>query len=762
VKANGVSYYVDASVSASGDCKTAKTACKNIPDAITKAGCGDIIYVAPGDYTGSKISVGKSCTSSTPLTIQATNIAVSGIATKTPGLVVTTAQTTKTSGFNVSSAKYVIIKGFEITTPLDKTWDTRSAGSGVYLNSTTGVEVRNNYIHDTIQPGIFPDKAVGSTIDSNLIIRGGGYGGIHSELGSSNLIQNNDISHSVQNPRCTTATLDASGNCNVNSLSALDGGGTSSNSDADGIRVMYTSPNTIIRGNYIHDIYMGDVQNKNPNYKSLAHIDGISTYGPEASLVIENNRIELSCLPDEIKISPIDGGTYYFKQGAELSSSNGALTNLVVRNNIISACRGLNINTEGSSNALSTVSVYNNTFHDLVKESIDAEGVSGIDIENNVYYKSGANNTGSSTGVTNPSNNNKTFTTNPGFVNATCDSNSHTGGDYHLTSLSTALIDKGATVNVATDLDGITRPQGSAYDIGAYEYKSAPVAVNGTCGTSAKNYSSTDTAFSGTMCGNGNGVTTPASPAFPTAGGSTTWTCGGSNGGNSSPTCITSRDAAVTVVNGGWSAYGSWSTCSATCGGGTQTHTRTCTNPAPANGGADCVGSNTESQACNTQACSVPVNGGWSDWNTCSVACGGGTQTRTCTNPAPANGGADCSGSNSQSCNTQACTAGVNGACGTANGVNTVLAPTTNLCSAGTATAATFGTSNNAYNWSCIGSNGGTTATCSAHFICNANGSQCTSKYGSSSGYSYCQSNKCCKRVWSWSLMKYIFTCDKN
>ncbi len=57
------------------------------------------------------------------------------------------------------------------------------------------------------------------------------------------------------------------------------------------------------------------------------------------------------------------------------------------------------------------------------------------------------------------------------------------------------------------------------------------------------------------------------------------------------------------LVNGGWSAWGSYTTCSAACGGGTQSRSRTCTNPAPANGGSQCSGSSTESNTCNTQAC---------------------------------------------------------------------------------------------------------------------------------------------------------------
>ncbi|XP_052223522.1 collagen alpha-1(XII) chain-like isoform X3 [Dreissena polymorpha] len=57
------------------------------------------------------------------------------------------------------------------------------------------------------------------------------------------------------------------------------------------------------------------------------------------------------------------------------------------------------------------------------------------------------------------------------------------------------------------------------------------------------------------------------------------------------------------TVDGGWTSFGSYSPCTKTCGGGTQFHERSCTNPPPANGGAQCVGQARENEDCNTQAC---------------------------------------------------------------------------------------------------------------------------------------------------------------
>lgn len=66
--------------------------------------------------------------------------------------------------------------------------------------------------------------------------------------------------------------------------------------------------------------------------------------------------------------------------------------------------------------------------------------------------------------------------------------------------------------------------------------------------------------------------------------------------------------------------YGSWSECTAQCGGGQQFRMPICDK-------ADCIGKSKMARACNTQPCQSEW-GCWSDWSSCSVSCGVGLRTK--------------------------------------------------------------------------------------------------------------------------------------
>ena len=57
------------------------------------------------------------------------------------------------------------------------------------------------------------------------------------------------------------------------------------------------------------------------------------------------------------------------------------------------------------------------------------------------------------------------------------------------------------------------------------------------------------------------------------------------------------------IVHGNWSAWGAWSTCSATCDSGVLRRYRSCDSPPPANGGSNCKGNKDETTSCLTTPC---------------------------------------------------------------------------------------------------------------------------------------------------------------
>jgi hypothetical protein len=103
----------------------------------------------------------------------------------------------------------------------------------------------------------------------------------------------------------------------------------------------------------------------------------------------------------------------------------------------------------------------------------------------------------------------------------------------------------------------------------------------------------------------------------------------------------------VAPINGGWSIWGGYNTCSKSCGDGEMKRTRVCDNPSPSFGGKECVGESVDFTPCKVSDC--PLDGGWgpwADWGGCVD--GNQYRDRHCNNPSALYGGAECVGYISQ------------------------------------------------------------------------------------------------------------------
>jgi hypothetical protein len=108
------------------------------------------------------------------------------------------------------------------------------------------------------------------------------------------------------------------------------------------------------------------------------------------------------------------------------------------------------------------------------------------------------------------------------------------------------------------------------------------------------------------------------------------------------------------------SEWSGWSKCTADCEGGVRSRTRSLMVK-PKNGGISCNTAE-ETEACNTMSCDRDCTlASWTDWTPCSVACGGGMQSRDKHVMVPTRGFGKCPKETSnkrhgeRQCNTQDC-----------------------------------------------------------------------------------------------------------
>jgi hypothetical protein len=241
---------------------------------------------------------------------------------------------------------------------------------------------------------------------------------------------------------------------------------------------LYSEGNHIVRGNTFYNIGI-----HRPHYAPGENI----MYNPGSNSLVENN-IAHDCTNGfgmwytgiSLQNITIRNNVFYNMGRFDLNpwaiGANGSsaiylsvpATGILVYNNIIynsgsfadgvSTPSNFNAYRVGTqANSSTTSSFYNNTIYNLISPGAFAVSVfnsAPTQVKNNIGYLA----QGGFSGGTQSNN----LLTNPSFVNAEA-------ADFHLQSGSVA-IDQGVTVaGVTVDYAGTPRPQGAAYDIGAYE-----------------------------------------------------------------------------------------------------------------------------------------------------------------------------------------------------------------------------------------------------------------------------------------------------
>lgn len=241
--------------------------------------------------------------------------------------------------------------------------------------------------------------------------------------GNSNVARNNKVHDICIDSSTFNRVSGGQGGAGI----LVDGWYGGLNSSAIGNVVYDIGPNDR-NSNLVHGIYQstsGSVIN-NVVYNIVG--DGITSWHDAHDINIINNTV-VGARGEGILVGAGDGGV----RGGALSSRAGNYFNVI--NNIVVGNRKYGIDEEGRTGS-------NNYFY------------------NNLAYDNGYGNTHLQNGRISG-----TIVADPRFVNAS-------GGDFHLTSASPAINAGVSSSAPSTDHDGAARPQGGAFDIGAYEFGS--------------------------------------------------------------------------------------------------------------------------------------------------------------------------------------------------------------------------------------------------------------------------------------------------
>jgi len=300
------------------------------------------------------------------------------------------------------------------------TADSAHEGSSAWCPASSNITIQNNKLHDSVGELIYVGAAGCSTVDTAL----------------SDTNCNGKPSHS------NISILD---NTIYNCGSWADQG--------DCIDMKAGLTNVTIRGNDIS-------ASRNSNNVRAIVTQGIQTDGTNQNYVIERNYIHDHPGIDDAAIA--------------LVNSWGTPNGITIRNNIIDTIVGGSAILTYDSQSLG-VKIYNNTIYNADGFCITSQGGT-YEIRNNACLSNNGGGTQTSMSGNVTSTNNASSST----FGGTCTScvagltasafTNVVGGDFRLPPGS-VLTDAGMTLTqFAADYVGTLRPQGSAWDVGAYEF----------------------------------------------------------------------------------------------------------------------------------------------------------------------------------------------------------------------------------------------------------------------------------------------------